>query len=188
MNSWVVEEFLCGSERLGLPAFTPDQQFQRLAYGDVVVDNEDDWCEVQHRRSPHSWPSARVKLMLPAHDRVMTPHRLRKFYQRASHLCWGDTLQPLSSNRSRAKGDGAVLAGAATNVRFKVRESRKYAATGGWRIAPLKDGKPADEALLTTCFPCHEPVTARDSVFTHYATLMPRPIPSSNCFAPKSLV
>jgi hypothetical protein len=27
----------------------------------------------------------------------------------------------------------------------------------------------AGEALLKTCFPCHEPVKARDFVFTHYA-------------------
>jgi hypothetical protein len=31
------------------------------------------------------------------------------------------------------------------------------------------NGKPAGEALLKTCFPCHEPVKARDFVFTHYA-------------------
>jgi hypothetical protein len=33
----------------------------------------------------------------------------------------------------------------------------------------IKDGKPAGAALLKTCFPCHEPVKARDFVFTQYA-------------------
>ena len=63
----------------------------------------------------------------------------------------------------------SFVAGSATNVQFMVKDSRKYAATGGWGFAQFKDCKPADEALLKTCFPCHEPVKARDFVFTHYA-------------------
>ena len=63
----------------------------------------------------------------------------------------------------------SFVAGSATNVQFMVKDSRKYAATGGWGFAQFNDGKPADEALLKTCFPCHEPVKARDFVFTHYA-------------------
>ena len=43
-------------------------------------------------------------------------------------------------------------------LQFMVKDSRKYAATGGWGFAQFKDGKPADEAMLKTCFPCHEPV------------------------------
>ncbi|HVO61812.1 MAG TPA: cytochrome P460 family protein [Terriglobales bacterium] len=55
-------------------------------------------------------------------------------------------------------------------LQFMVKDSRKYAATGGWGFAQFnKDGKPADEAMLKTCFPCHEPVKARDFVFTRYA-------------------
>jgi len=55
-------------------------------------------------------------------------------------------------------------------LQFMVKDSKKYAATGGWRYAQFdKDGKPADETMLKTCFPCHEPVKARDFVFTHYA-------------------
>ena len=63
----------------------------------------------------------------------------------------------------------SFVAGAATNVQFMVKDSKKYAATGGWGFAQFKDGKPADEALLKTCFPCHEPIKARDFVFTNYA-------------------
>ena len=55
-------------------------------------------------------------------------------------------------------------------LQFMVKDSKKYAATGGWGFAQFnKDGKPADEAKLKTCFPCHEPVKARDFVFTRYA-------------------
>jgi hypothetical protein len=63
----------------------------------------------------------------------------------------------------------SFVAGAATNIQFMVKDSNKYAATGGWGFAQFKDGKAADEALLKTCFPCHEPVKACDFVFTHYA-------------------
>jgi hypothetical protein len=55
-------------------------------------------------------------------------------------------------------------------LQFMVKDSKKYAATGGWGYAQFdKDGKPADEAKHKTCFPCHEPIEARDFVFTHYA-------------------
>jgi cytochrome P460 len=51
-----------------------------------------------------------------------------------------------------------------------VKDSKKYAATGGWGYGQFdKDSKPADETPLKTCFPCHQKIEARDSVFTHYA-------------------
>ena len=54
-------------------------------------------------------------------------------------------------------------------LQFMVKDSKKYAATGGWGFAQFnKDGKPADDARLKTCFPCHEPIKARDFVFTRY--------------------
>jgi hypothetical protein len=54
-------------------------------------------------------------------------------------------------------------------VQFMVKDSKKYASTGGWGFAQFNDGKPADEAVHKTCFPCHEPVKGRDFVFTRYA-------------------
>jgi hypothetical protein len=64
----------------------------------------------------------------------------------------------------------SFVAGPPTNgVQFMVKDSRKYASTGGWGFAQFNDGKPADEAVHNTCFTCHEPVKARDFVFTRYA-------------------
>src|SRR3954469_20179322 len=54
-------------------------------------------------------------------------------------------------------------------VQFMVKDSKKYAATGGWGYAQFNDGKPADEAMLKTCYPCHQAIKARDFVFTRYA-------------------
>ena len=63
----------------------------------------------------------------------------------------------------------SFVAGPPINVQFMVKDSGKYASTGGWGFAQFKDGKPADEALHKTCFPCHVPAKDRDYVFTRYA-------------------
>jgi hypothetical protein len=49
-----------------------------------------------------------------------------------------------------------------------VKDSKKYASTGGWGFAQFNDGQPAD-VVQNTCFSCHAPVKARDFVFTRYA-------------------
>lgn len=55
-------------------------------------------------------------------------------------------------------------------LQFMVKDSKKYSTTAGWGFAQFdKDWKAADEAKLKTCFPCHEPIKARDFVFTRYA-------------------
>jgi hypothetical protein len=55
-------------------------------------------------------------------------------------------------------------------LQFMVKDSKKYATTRGWGYAQFdKNGVPADEAMLKTCAPCHEPGSANDFVFTHYA-------------------
>ena len=66
-------------------------------------------------------------------------------------------------------GAQSFVPGSAVNVQFMIKDSKKYAATGGWGFADFKDGKAGDEALHKTCFPCHEPAKARDFVFAHYA-------------------
>jgi hypothetical protein len=55
-------------------------------------------------------------------------------------------------------------------LQFMVKDSKKYAATGGWGFAQFdKDGKPAPEADLKKCFPCHQAIKDRDFVFTRYS-------------------
>jgi len=63
----------------------------------------------------------------------------------------------------------SFVPGPPTNVQFMVKDSTKYAATGGWGFAHFKDGKPGDATFMKTCFPCHEKAKASDLVFTHYA-------------------
>jgi hypothetical protein len=66
-------------------------------------------------------------------------------------------------------GAQSFVPGSAVNVQFMIKDSKKYAATGGWGFADFKSGKPGDKALHETCFPCHEPAKAHDFVFAHYA-------------------
>ena len=63
----------------------------------------------------------------------------------------------------------SFVAGSPINVQFSVKDSVRYASTNGWGFAQFKDGKPADEAALKTCAPCHVPAKANDFVFTHYS-------------------
>ena len=68
--------------------------------------------------------------------------------------------------------DQSFVAGSAPDwyLQFMVKDSKKYAATGGWGYAQFDpDGKPADAAKHGTCYPCHVPAKDRDYVFTHYA-------------------
>lgn len=64
----------------------------------------------------------------------------------------------------------ASIPGAATTVQFMVKDSKKYASTGGWGFGRFINGKPADEAQHQTCFACHQAlVKDRDYVFTKLA-------------------
>jgi len=64
----------------------------------------------------------------------------------------------------------ASIPGPATTVQVMVKDSRKYAATGGWGFGRFIDGKPVDLAQHETCFACHQArAQGHDYVFTRYA-------------------
>lgn len=80
----------------------------------------------------------------------------------------------LSDNDSKViagqfPGAQSFVIGSAVNVQFMVKDSRKYATTGGWGFADFTNGKPGDKKLHEACFPCHGPAKVHDFVFTHYA-------------------
>ena len=66
-------------------------------------------------------------------------------------------------------GAQSFIVGSRVNMQVMVKDSKRYAATGGWGFGDFTDGKPAAEALHKTCFPCHEPAKDHDFVFTRYA-------------------
>lgn len=63
----------------------------------------------------------------------------------------------------------SFVAGDLKNIQVMVKDSKKYASTGGWGFGDFKDGVASDEAKHKTCFPCHEPAKDHDFVYTHYA-------------------
>ncbi len=84
-----------------------------------------------------------------------------------ARLAW--SYVPSEENNKVFGRPQSFVAGAPINLQLMVKDSRKYPATGGWGFAQFKDGKPADEAVHSTCFPCHQPFRSGDLVFTHYS-------------------
>jgi hypothetical protein len=73
------------------------------------------------------------------------------------------------NNKAFGQPQSFVAGSPKNGVQFMVKDSKKYASTGGWGFAHFDDGKPADEVVLKACFPCHEAIQVRDFVFTRYA-------------------
>ncbi|WP_027573342.1 cytochrome P460 family protein [Bradyrhizobium sp. WSM1743] len=64
----------------------------------------------------------------------------------------------------------ATIPGAATTVQVMVKDSKKYATTGGWGFGRFINGKPVDEAQHRTCFACHDArAKVHDYIFTRLA-------------------
>jgi hypothetical protein len=87
-----------------------------------------------------------------------------------ARLAWN--YVPSAENNKVFGRDQSFVAGSAPDwyLQFMVKDSKRYAATGGWGYAQFdKNGNPADEAKHGTCFPCHAPAKDRDYVFTRYA-------------------
>jgi hypothetical protein len=85
-----------------------------------------------------------------------------------ARLAW--SLVPSEENNKAFGQTQSFVAGLQKNgVQFMVKDSTKYAATGGWGYGHFDDGKPAYAAVLKSCFPCHEAFKGRDFIFTDYA-------------------
>jgi hypothetical protein len=67
--------------------------------------------------------------------------------------------------------DAALVPGAPKRQEFMVKDSKKFASTGGWGFGRFVDEKPVgDEKLYATCFPCHlANVKDNDYVFTRFS-------------------
>ena len=64
----------------------------------------------------------------------------------------------------------ATVPGQATTVQVMVKDSRRYASTGGWGFGRFINGVPADIGQHQTCFACHQArVKNHDFVFTRLA-------------------
>jgi hypothetical protein len=85
-----------------------------------------------------------------------------------ARLAW--SYDPLQESEKVFGRSQSFVAGAPKNgVQFMVKDSRKFASTGGWGFAQFDDGKLAPDKVQMTCFPCHSNVKDRDFVFNRYA-------------------
>lgn len=87
-----------------------------------------------------------------------------------ARLAWN--YEPLPESKAAFGEAQSHVAGHPKNgVQFMVKDSKKFAATGGWGFAVFNDGKPADEKVHNTCFACHQAAAApsSDLVFNRYA-------------------
>lgn len=65
----------------------------------------------------------------------------------------------------------SFVAGAPTNVQVSVKDSKRYAASGGWGYGQFDGGKAnQDETLTRSCLACHAKLDrSADFVFTDYS-------------------
>jgi hypothetical protein len=85
-----------------------------------------------------------------------------------ARLAWSHDPLPESAQAFGA-AQSSVSGKPKNGVQFMVKDSTKFAATGGWGFAQFDDGKPASEAVHEACFACHEIAKGRDLVFNRYA-------------------
>ena len=86
-----------------------------------------------------------------------------------ARIAWA-YLPSEENNRIFGKAQSFVAGPPKNGVQFMVKDSKKYASTGGWGYSQFDDGKPlTDAAALQSCYDCHRAFKDRDFVFTHYA-------------------
>jgi hypothetical protein len=85
-----------------------------------------------------------------------------------ARLAW-DYVSSEENNKTFGRNQSFVAGPPKNGVQFMIKDSKKYASTGGWGYGQFDDGKPADEKVMKACFPCHEQIKERDFVFTRYA-------------------
>jgi cytochrome P460 len=78
---------------------------------------------------------------------------------------------PSEENNKTFGREQSFVAGAPTAayLQFMIKDSKKYAATGGWGYSSFdQNGKPTGDAGMKMCFPCHQAIKDRDFIFTRY--------------------
>ncbi|MBI5098456.1 MAG: cytochrome P460 family protein [Nitrospirae bacterium] len=78
-------------------------------------------------------------------------------------------------NKTHEKWPTATIPGDFVHAEFMIKDSKKYASTGGWGFARWlgMEQKPygKDAEFVQECFGCHTPMKDNDYVFTHPAVL-----------------
>ncbi|NEU13173.1 cytochrome P460 family protein [Methylobacterium sp. BTF04] len=86
-----------------------------------------------------------------------------------ARLAW--KYVPSAENNAIFGQQQSFVAGDPTNVQIDVKDSTKYAASGGWGYGQFENGRVNPSVdLINTCFACHDRLPkSEDLVFTRYA-------------------
>lgn len=137
-------------------------------YVDAIPAGYRDWRLISLAREEGKLDDIRAVL---GNDSALTAYRARLPFPDGAiiaRLAWG--LVASEENNRVFDRHQSFVAGAPKNgLQFMVKDSKKYAATGGWGYGQFDAGKPAEESVMKTCFPCHQAIKSRDFVFTQYA-------------------
>jgi hypothetical protein len=85
-----------------------------------------------------------------------------------ARLAWSHDASE-ENNKTFGRPQSFVAGAPKNGVQFMIKDSKKYASTGGWGYGHFDNGKPADDSMLKACFPCHQAIKDRDFVFTRYS-------------------
>jgi len=137
-------------------------------YGVTIPDGYRDWKLISVIHEEGDFNQLRAQL---GNDLAIRAYREGKFpFPDGAIIVALDWKRVPSDDDNKVFGKvQAFVAGSPVNMQVMVKNSQKYAATGGWGFGDFKDGKPSDAALHEKRFPCHAPAKANDYVFTRYA-------------------
>lgn len=79
---------------------------------------------------------------------------------------------PSEENNNTFGKEQSFVAGSPTPfyLQFMEKDSKKYAATGGWGYSSFDNhGQATGTASMQSCYPCHQLIKSRDFVFAKYS-------------------
>ena len=162
---------------IGGPAWAVDPQPAETApaagspvFGVTLPAGYRDWPFVSIAHEAGDKPDIRVIL---ANDIAMQAYRdgTLPFPDGAIIARLAYTYEASAQNNAVFGREQSFVAGEPTNVQIEVKDSRRFASTGGWGYGQFENGKPnPDEKLVNSCFACHNKLpAATDLIFTRYA-------------------
>jgi len=164
----IVAVTLAGAVALTAPASRQADQGGAPIYVKQVPHGYRDWRLVSVAREEGTLDDIRAVL---GNDEAIKAYREGKPFPDGAiiaRLAWSyDSSE--ENNRAFGRPQSFVAGTPKNGAQFMVKDSRKFASTGGWGYAQFDDGKPADDTVMKACFPCHQAVKDRDYVFTRYA-------------------
>jgi hypothetical protein len=86
-----------------------------------------------------------------------------------ARLAWGYDASE-ENNKTFGRRQSFVAGHPKNGVQFMVKDSKKYASTGGWGYSQFDDGRSVlDATKIAACYECHKAFKDHDFIFTNYA-------------------